>query len=136
MDKVFSSWKEIAAYLGKGVRTVQRWEAELELPVHRPSEQGIVLAYESELQQWARQRAEGPPSKRANGSRERYKGLRERSSELCQTASERIRKLQSTLERTRALGENIRNISEGRRGEESTSSDTQAPRSKSVPSAA
>ena len=32
---ILNSWKEIAAYLGRGVRTVQRWEHELSLPVHR-----------------------------------------------------------------------------------------------------
>ena len=30
-----NSWKEIATFLGRGVRTVQRWERELQLPVHR-----------------------------------------------------------------------------------------------------
>ena len=29
------SWKEIAAYLNRGVRTVRRWEREEGLPVHR-----------------------------------------------------------------------------------------------------
>ena len=29
------SWKEIAAYLGRGIRTVQRWERDEGLPVHR-----------------------------------------------------------------------------------------------------
>jgi hypothetical protein len=32
---ILNSWKEIATYLGRGVRTVQRWEHELSLPVHR-----------------------------------------------------------------------------------------------------
>jgi hypothetical protein len=32
---ILNSWKEIAVYLGRGVRTVQRWERELRLPVHR-----------------------------------------------------------------------------------------------------
>lgn len=108
MDKVFSSWKEIAAYLGKGVRTVQRWEAELELPVHRPSEQGIILAYESELQQWARRKAEGlnpPVTIRAEMPRtQQIHEVRERSRGLCRKASERIQALQSTLERSRQLG--------------------------------
>ena len=30
-----NGWKEIAAYLGKSVRSVQRWEATLGLPVRR-----------------------------------------------------------------------------------------------------
>jgi hypothetical protein len=33
--KVLNSWKEIASYLDRGVRTVQRWERELQLPVRR-----------------------------------------------------------------------------------------------------
>ena len=34
---VLSSWKDIARYMGKGVRTVQRWERHLGLPVRRPN---------------------------------------------------------------------------------------------------
>ena len=34
-DRQINGWKEIAAHFGKAVRTVQRWEAELSLPVHR-----------------------------------------------------------------------------------------------------
>lgn len=51
---VFTSWKEIASYLGKGVRTVQRWEAQFGLPVQRPNEhaKGIVRATREELDQW------------------------------------------------------------------------------------
>jgi hypothetical protein len=45
-NQALTSWKEIAAYLGKGVRTVQRWEVDLGLPVRRPGgrEKGIVCA--------------------------------------------------------------------------------------------
>ena len=56
-DDVLSSWKEIAAYLGKGVRTVQRWEQELALPVRRPVKHkaGIVVASRAELDAWLKQ---------------------------------------------------------------------------------
>lgn len=56
MTQVLGSWKEIAAYLGKGVRTVQRWEADLALPVHRPTQaqRGIVMAFPGELDVWSR----------------------------------------------------------------------------------
>ena len=49
-----TSWKEIAAYLHKGVRTVQRWERELGLPIHRPPNRtrGIVRAIPAELDAW------------------------------------------------------------------------------------
>ena len=48
------SWKEIASYLSRGVRTVQRWEREEGLPVHRlPHEKrGTVYAYRRELDEW------------------------------------------------------------------------------------
>jgi hypothetical protein len=49
-----NGWKEIAAFLGKGVRTAQRWERELGLPVHRLGrDRGeIVFALKSEVQRW------------------------------------------------------------------------------------
>lgn len=48
------SWKEIAAYLKRGTRTVQRWEAEEGLPVHRLQHEklGSVYAYKKELDTW------------------------------------------------------------------------------------
>jgi Tol biopolymer transport system component len=48
------SWKEIAAYLGRGIRTVQRWERQEGLPVHRlPHEKrGSVYARREELAEW------------------------------------------------------------------------------------
>lgn len=51
---LLTSWKEIASYLGKGVRTVQRWEQQFGLPVRRPNEKikGIVHATTRELDQW------------------------------------------------------------------------------------
>jgi Tol biopolymer transport system component len=48
------SWKEIAAYLKRGTRTVQRWEREHGLPVHRMGHQqrGQVYAFKPELDTW------------------------------------------------------------------------------------
>jgi hypothetical protein len=56
MQTVLGSWKEIANYLGKGVRTVQRWERCSGLPIHRPSgsSKGVVIAFPAELDRWAR----------------------------------------------------------------------------------
>lgn len=58
MAEVFTSWKEIARYFGKGVRTVQRWERELGLPVRRFEAQAErrVLAVPEELDQWVMSR--------------------------------------------------------------------------------
>lgn len=48
------SWKEIAAYLKREVRTVQRWEKYEKLPVYRHQHQkrGSVYALKSELDAW------------------------------------------------------------------------------------
>jgi hypothetical protein len=52
---VLSCWKDIAKYLGKGVRTVQRWEREFELPVRRPKGancKSAVVADPRDLDAW------------------------------------------------------------------------------------
>jgi hypothetical protein len=50
------SWKEIAAYLKRDVRTVQRWEKQESLPVYRHVHHklGTVYAYAPELDAWWR----------------------------------------------------------------------------------
>jgi adenylate cyclase len=62
--EVLESWKEIAAYLGRSVRSVQQWEKEENLPVHRHQhdKQGTVFAYRDEIDKWreARTRPAGP----------------------------------------------------------------------------
>ena len=54
--RILNSWKEIASYLGRGVRTIQRYEAELGLPIRRPAakERSAVFAFADELDQWLR----------------------------------------------------------------------------------
>ncbi|HEY4818450.1 MAG TPA: tetratricopeptide repeat protein [Candidatus Acidoferrum sp.] len=53
------SWKEIAAYLGRDVTTVRRWEKREGLPVHRlhHGKLGSIYAYTRELDTWRNQRA-------------------------------------------------------------------------------
>jgi len=57
------SWKEIAAYLSRGVRTVRRWEREEGLPVHRHVHRvlGSVYAYKSEIESWRQAGRRRPP---------------------------------------------------------------------------
>jgi hypothetical protein len=54
IPQLLSGWKEIARYLGMGVRTVQRYERQLGLPVRRPAgkPRGAVVATKSELDAW------------------------------------------------------------------------------------
>jgi len=57
------SWKEIASYLNRDVRTVQRWEETDGLPVHRRAEGrqkgSPVYAFTSEIDAWLHK---NPPS--------------------------------------------------------------------------
>ena len=49
-----NGWKEIAAYIGKGVSSAQRWEKRRQLPVRRIGADGgeIVFAFRSEIDEW------------------------------------------------------------------------------------
>jgi hypothetical protein len=56
---VLTDWKQIAHYLGKGVRTVQRWERDLGLPVRRTQDQqrkSTVMAFAGEIDGWVKTR--------------------------------------------------------------------------------
>ena len=56
------SWKEIARYLNRSVRTVRRWERQEGLPVHRHVHRamGSVYALKSEVSAWRQSHALGP----------------------------------------------------------------------------
>lgn len=75
-----TSWKEIAQYLGKGVRTVQRWEQAFGLPVRRPdgAVKGIVLAVPNEVDAWLQSRF----APKGGSSESELDKLRERIAEL------------------------------------------------------
>lgn len=53
-NELLNSWKEIAAHLNRGIRTAQRWERDLHLPVRRPrgKTRSPVVALRAELDEW------------------------------------------------------------------------------------
>ncbi len=61
------SWKEIAAYLQRDVRTLMRWEKHEGLPVHRHHHlsRSSVYAYPSELEAWRANRKPGAEPRRS-----------------------------------------------------------------------
>ncbi len=61
MIEKLDSWKEIAVYLNRDISTVQRWEKEEGLPVHRHlhHKQATVYAYGSEIDAWLEDRQMG-----------------------------------------------------------------------------
>lgn len=44
MKTILTGWKQIAAYAGKGVQTVQCWEEQFGLAIRRPAERDIMLS--------------------------------------------------------------------------------------------
>jgi len=61
-ERPFTSWKDIAVYFGRDVRTVQRWEKHERLPIYRHPHRSraSVYAYERELEAWWRERRDLP----------------------------------------------------------------------------
>src|SRR5512135_3838609 len=63
--RLLESWKEISVYLNRSVRTCQRWEVSLGLPVHRldgtPSAR--VFADPGELDAWMAEKLNHPETK-------------------------------------------------------------------------
>jgi hypothetical protein len=84
------SWKDIAAYMRRDTKTVQRWEKREGMPVHRHlhDKMGSVYAFRSELDTWAQnrrlptlaedlpntRRRRGPVSKRRDAARQWLSG--------------------------------------------------------------
>ncbi len=103
---VFSSWKEIAAYLGKGVRTVQRWERDLSLPIRRPvaHNQRIVIAVPAELDAWIQQQvARNSAAQQSLAIRD--DALRARLTRLTET----IHRLDGKIRHLQLVAEQLRN---------------------------
>ena len=110
-SEVLNSWKEIAAYMGRGVRTVQRWEQELGLPVRRPrgKDRSAVIALKVDLDQWLQRVpvytiAQPELNADHHDLRRNTALLRQRSDQL----RERSIKLQETLLESIALAEVLR----------------------------
>ena len=88
-----NGWKDIANYLGRGVRTVQRWEA-LGLPVRRPNSRlrSAVLSTAEEIDAWleqcgngrsdALQRLSGAPTDAYGSLLQQLVGLRDQIEQL------------------------------------------------------
>lgn len=63
--KILKSWKEIASYLGVGIRTAQRWKHKRGLPIKQPgsARRSAVLGLPHEIDRWLLD-SSSPPEKR------------------------------------------------------------------------
>ena len=110
--EVLNSWKEIAAYMGRGVRTVQRWEQELGLPVRRPrgKERSAVIALKPDLDRWLHKVPQGSLTERAPDTKA-HKNLHVNTSLLAkrtQEILERSAQMQETVKMTLRLTSKLR----------------------------
>jgi len=109
---VLTCWKDIARYLGKGVRTVQRWEREFGLPVRRPTgvtHKSAVVAHARDLDAWLESRW----SQRNGRHGLQIPGPTHRLDDLIQTAHELRTTHHSLMRETRiALATLIANCNE------------------------
>lgn len=114
--KTLNSWKEIASYLGRGVRTVQRWESELQLPVHRmgSSDRSPVFAFRAELDGWLRKQAGSQPQAPDGCSDPgKSEGLDSRSTVLhrsAQLTSKTLQLIEKQQAHTRLIAEQIQKM--------------------------
>jgi phage terminase Nu1 subunit (DNA packaging protein) len=75
MDEPLLSWKEIAAYLRRDLRTVQRWEKTERLPVRRRRDRELetVYALKAELDSWRESRQPSRTSERSNPAAAKFR---------------------------------------------------------------
>lgn len=118
-DDVLNSWKEVANYLGRGVRTVQRWEQELNLPVRRPRgrSRSAVIAFKTELDAWLHQPQAGLPAADLNALLPAAKsislnGSNSRRTELHERTAALVKKMELLLSNSTGLCERSRILSQ------------------------
>ena len=65
-ENILTSWKEIAAYLDRDVRTCVRWEKRYGLPIHRleRDSKAKVFAYKDQIDEWLVKRLDGEGPRR------------------------------------------------------------------------
>lgn len=105
MGQTLRSWQEIAIYVGKGLRTVQRWEHEIDFPVHRVGDNTrAVVASTDEINEWMR-RSQKPtvltPSVHPSieERREQMEKLRQQVHRMCEQTSilrEKVAKIKAS----------------------------------------
>ncbi|HWC17472.1 MAG TPA: hypothetical protein VG498_10675 [Terriglobales bacterium] len=91
-----NSWKEIANYMGRGVRTVQRYEAQFGLPVRRPAgkSRSSVIATRAEIDAWV---AAAPYRETYLLSKARENGRNDVTMEAVKTGLEEMKKLRDHM---------------------------------------
>jgi hypothetical protein len=109
-EEILSGWKEIAQYLGKGVRTAQRSAKQLGLPVRRVSgkHNGSVMTSKSDLNSWMR----SSPTQQESFNKEARSVMAYLSAELAKGPHRRALQGAVTVALRKELKKDIREIHE------------------------
>lgn len=117
--QILNSWKEISNYIGRGVRTVQRWEELYGLPVHRAAgrDRSAVYALSDEVDTWLRTGKMHEATARKRGmtpeAEERYRLALGRTTVLVErlrVLCDRTLELRTNLSRTRQTRTEMRRL--------------------------
>ena len=88
--QILNGWKEISNHIKRGVRTAQRWEDCLGMPVHRPAlkDRSAVVAFTDELDRWLSRTVSDTLDANAEGSEETLERMHNNLSTLARHTSE------------------------------------------------
>jgi hypothetical protein len=109
--QILNGWKEISNYIERGVRTAQRWEALLGMPVYRPAmkDRSAVVAFSDELDSWISRTTPDTRDANSKANKEALARVRDNVSALARHTSElssQTRALQEQLRRSLELHRN------------------------------
>jgi hypothetical protein len=109
--QILNGWKEISNYIERGVRTAQRWEALLGMPVYRPAmkDRSAVVAFSDELDSWISRTTPDARDANSKASKEALARVRDNVSALTRHTAElssQTRALQEQLRRSLELHRN------------------------------
>ena len=109
--RILNGWKEISNHIERGVRTAQRWEALLGMPVHRPAlkDRSAVVAFTDELDGWITRNVLDTPDENGEGRNESLARLDDNMSSLALLAAQmeaQTKGLQDQLKQSLAIHRN------------------------------
>ena len=109
--QILNGWKEISNHIERGVRTAQRWEALLGMPVHRPAlkDRSAVVAFTDELDCWITRNVLDTPDVNGEGRNESLARLHDNMSSLARHTAQleaQTKALQEQLKQSLATHRN------------------------------
>ena len=109
--RILNGWKEISNHIERGVRTAQRWEALLGMPVHRPAlkDRSAVVAFTDELDCWITRNVLDTPDVNGEGRNESLARLHDNMSSLARHTAElesQTKALQEQLKQSLSIHRN------------------------------